>query len=352
MRVKTFKKAAHRAKLHLVPHPDNGHIPHILKKDSLAVLLSVTIAIFVCSSFGAHLLQNNAKITATVYPAVLVDLTNQDRAANNAPTLAISPVLQHAAQLKADDMATKSYFAHTSPTGITPWHWFEEAGYTYIYAGENLAVHFDDSDPVEQAWLASPTHRANILNSHYSEIGIATAQANFEGTPTTFVVEMFGLPAHSVRPSPAATPSKQVSSPTKPKAVTQKQKTTTLAALSKPTVAGAETTAASPIKITQESATHIEWQNTNQNIAPTIPNNPNDAQKQSTWYQRIVANPKKTVLPIYIFIVALLSIALTGMAVREHEKHHTKHVYYGIMLIAVIITLSYLGYTALIPSLI
>ena len=47
-----------------------------------------------------------------------------------------------AAQAKADDMATKGYFAHTSPDGKNSWYWFKQAGYTFTYAGENLALDF------------------------------------------------------------------------------------------------------------------------------------------------------------------------------------------------------------------
>ncbi len=96
--------------------------------------------------------------------------------------------------MKADDMATKGYFAHTSPEGLTPWYWFAQVGYNYTYAGENLAINFNESKDVDTAWLASPTHRANILNSHYTEIGIATAQGMYKGVQATFVVQMFGTP--------------------------------------------------------------------------------------------------------------------------------------------------------------
>jgi len=72
----------------------------------------------------------------------LVDLTNRNRATFNLPPLKESPQLDAAAYLKALDMEKNGYFAHTSPTGITPWYWFDQVGYNYRYAGENLAIGF------------------------------------------------------------------------------------------------------------------------------------------------------------------------------------------------------------------
>jgi hypothetical protein len=104
-------------------------------------------------------------------------------------------VLDAAATLKAQDMAKGSYFSHNSPTGVTPWHWFDAAGYSYVYAGENLAVFFTDSTAVVEAWMKSPTHRANIVGSNYREIGVGTAKGKYNGYDTVFVVQLFGAPA-------------------------------------------------------------------------------------------------------------------------------------------------------------
>lgn len=110
-------------------------------------------------------------------------------------TLKTNPVLVAAAQAKANDMAAKGYFAHVSPEGLDPWHWFKEAGYSFDYAGENLAIDFSDSADVERAWMNSMAHRENILNSRFSEIGIATAEGLYQGHATIFVVQEFGAPS-------------------------------------------------------------------------------------------------------------------------------------------------------------
>lgn len=131
-------------------------------------------------------------VNAAIIPSVLVDLANQDRQANNAPRLSANPLLIQAAQMKADDMALKSYFGHTSPEGITPWYWIAKAGYEFIYAGENLGMNYADSKELENAWLDSPKHRENILNPHFTEVGIAHSKGIYQGQEVTFIVQMFG----------------------------------------------------------------------------------------------------------------------------------------------------------------
>ena len=131
---------------------------------------------------------------SAIYGAVLVNLTNQNRIAANISELKISPILEKAAQMKADDMASKNYFAHNTLEGFTPWYWFDKAGYKYIYAGENLAVNFQNSEDVETAWMNSRGHFLNIMNPKFTEIGIATSTGIYKGRQAVFVVQMFGAP--------------------------------------------------------------------------------------------------------------------------------------------------------------
>jgi uncharacterized protein YkwD len=132
---------------------------------------------------------------ATVFPVVVAMLTNSARASQNLGALKDNALLDKAAQAKANDMAAKGYFAHVSPDGSQPWDWVRRAGYNYLYAGENLAVNFDDSNQVVNAWLASPTHRFNILRPQYTDIGIATSTGIYKGRQAVFVVEEFASPA-------------------------------------------------------------------------------------------------------------------------------------------------------------
>ena len=142
-------------------------------------------------------------------------LANQTRQSLGLGVLTDNPQLDQAAREKAEDMVKNGYFAHTSPTGITPWHWFKSAGYTYKYAGENLAIGFFDSTEVFNAWMNSPSHKENLLNPNYKEVGTAVL-GGFGGNNTIVVVQLFGsqLPAKA---SSAAQVAKNTTQPaTKP----------------------------------------------------------------------------------------------------------------------------------------
>ena len=159
-------------------------------KIAIACLAVLIVLISVIPSFRTSVLNS----LSAIYASVLVSLTNQNRAAANIAELKINPLLEKAAQMKADDMASKSYFAHNTPEGKTPWYFVEQAGYKYIYAGENLAVNFENSEDVETAWMNSRGHFLNIMNPKYTEIGIATSTGIYKGRTAIFVVQLFGAP--------------------------------------------------------------------------------------------------------------------------------------------------------------
>ncbi|MBI2030117.1 hypothetical protein HYT05_00680 [Candidatus Kaiserbacteria bacterium] len=165
----------------------------LLSGASVGMLTIVIVLTFAASGVVPKYAMRFPQV-ASVVSSVIADLTNGDRASHQLQTLKVNPVLVAAAQAKADDMAAKGYFAHTAPDGTDPWHWFEKVGYEYAYAGENLAIDFSDSLDVERAWMNSPTHRENILNEHFTEIGIAVAVGMYQGRMTTFVVQAFGTP--------------------------------------------------------------------------------------------------------------------------------------------------------------
>ena len=106
--------------------------------------------------------------------------------------LALDQRLSEAAQKKAEDMFAKNYWAHYSPEGRKPWDFITESGYTYTVAGENLAKNFSDSKQVVDAWMASSSHRDNLLKASYRDIGFAIVNGVLNGEETTLVVQMFG----------------------------------------------------------------------------------------------------------------------------------------------------------------
>lgn len=122
----------------------------------------------------------------------LVDLANRERITAGLKPLTIDPELSLAASNKAQDMILAQYFDHYSPNGLTPWNFILSSGYNYIYAGENLAMDFHNSEAIHNAWMQSPTHQANILNPKYENIGVAVTEGYFDGHNTKMVVQMFG----------------------------------------------------------------------------------------------------------------------------------------------------------------
>ena len=159
-------------------------------KIAIVCLIILVVLVGVAPSFRTGVLDS----LSAIYASVLVNLTNKDRVAANVGELAVNPILEKVAQMKADDMASRGYFAHNTPEGLTPWYWFIQAGYQYKYAGENLAVNFENSEDVETAWMNSRGHFLNIMNPKYTEIGIATSTGLYKGRTAIFVVQMFGTP--------------------------------------------------------------------------------------------------------------------------------------------------------------
>ena len=135
----------------------------------------------------------------------VLKFTNEERVKAGLNPLKFSALLSKAASFKVDDMFTLQYFAHVSPEGIGASHLALRAGYQFIVIGENLALgNFKDDEELVRAWMASPGHRANILNSRYEEIGIALKKGEFEGSQRWLAVQTFGVPASSCRsPNPA-----------------------------------------------------------------------------------------------------------------------------------------------------
>ncbi len=144
--------------------------------------------------FLSLVLANFSYAQAAYSAGSLVSMTNSARARNGLGALTSNSKLSSAAYAKAQDMLTNQYFAHTSPSGKTPWDFIKGAGYNYSYAGENLAIGYTDASELFNAWMASATHRQNILNPNFREIGIAVISGTYEGAETILVAQEFGTP--------------------------------------------------------------------------------------------------------------------------------------------------------------
>ena len=261
----------------------------------------------------------NTNFLASVLPGVLETLTNQARAASDAPALTRNAQLDKAAQLAADDMAAKGYFAHVSPDGKDPWYWLQQAGYLYSYAGENLAVNFSDSEALQKAWMASPTHHANIVKPEYTQIGFGTAQGVYEGKKTTFVVEFFATPA-TASAKGLETPPVQVS----------QQPSTPSSGGETGTVLGTETPPV--VKAVEPPSIAVT---TNQPAVQPPSDTPAVASAaQTTWVDRLLASPLTVAEGMLAILFALVALLVGVATLRRWSLPHPHVVLGGALLLA------------------
>jgi uncharacterized protein YkwD len=145
------------------------------------------------------------KKTNVLTVAGVIAETNGQRAANgNLPPLAENATLDDIATLRLDDMFAQQYFAHVGPQGESAITVASSVGYDHLALGENLALgNYAGDAGVVGAWMASPGHRANILDTHYTQIGVSAREGMFEGEETWLAVQIFGRPSSDC-PAPDA----------------------------------------------------------------------------------------------------------------------------------------------------
>ena len=104
---------------------------------------------------------------------IVIDGINALRGAQGLKPYHTNSCLQRAASLRIDDMVSKGYFSHTSPEGLHSSAFILQANYHYKFAGENLARGYGSITEAIDAWKASPTHYANILDKDFVDTGVA-----------------------------------------------------------------------------------------------------------------------------------------------------------------------------------
>lgn len=189
-----------------IPQKENRFHAVAIRQGALAAytVFLIVFNIIIAPRFGL----GQQAFASSISSARLVELANQSRQEAGAGTLSIDNRLVAAAEAKARDMFEDQYWAHYAPDGASPWDFIIASGYDYVYAGENLAKDFITSDAVHDAWMNSPSHRDNILNSRYRDIGIAVVDGVLDGSRTTLVVQMFGAESSSAPEEPEQTPKK------------------------------------------------------------------------------------------------------------------------------------------------
>ncbi len=157
-----------------------------------AAIENVRTEIFTPGGLRAKIESKSALLTY----AGTFQATNEQRALYAKAALKHNPLLDRMAEAKVKDMFERQYFEHISPTGKGPADLAEQAGYVYITVGENLALgNYKNDAALVEAWMNSPGHRANILNSKFTEIGVAVMKGTYEGKTTWLAVQEFGKPA-------------------------------------------------------------------------------------------------------------------------------------------------------------
>lgn len=282
------------------------HNNHCAVSVSHSFLTLVAILAVLSVSFLPNLKYQSGSILGFATDIVsekVLEETNHERILNGLSPLRENPMLSAAAQAKAQDMFEKGYWAHFGPNGETPWQFILAQGYEYEYAGENLAKSFLDSKSVVVAWMNSPTHRDNILNNHYSDVGYAIANGVLNDEDTTLVVQMFGKVAGGT--------------------TAQSQD---------------ENGSSGLVSQVKAESTKVEIPMIETNVIPTTVA---DSQK----------NPAINLLPVYQFLAGVLvaflilafCIDLYHLSKTNFQRHRGKHIAHLIFLLASLIGIFMLG---------
>jgi uncharacterized protein YkwD len=164
---------------------------------SIAVLVAALLLLAVPVASAKN------KTAISSFEAGVLQKLNETRAAHGLGPLKLSMRLTTAADAHSIDMADNGYFDHSSHDGTPFWkrvdQWYGSSGYRYWSVGENILWASPSLTPGRaiSMWMASPEHRANILNAQWHEIGVAAVHVPagsgiYHGLPVTIITTDFG----------------------------------------------------------------------------------------------------------------------------------------------------------------
>ncbi|MES2223896.1 MAG: CAP domain-containing protein [Patescibacteria group bacterium] len=326
-----------RFKNFFLPHTDNNCYPHIWKLPGTLVFLGVILLVESYFFTGSYLLISGNNFLASVFPNALIAFTNDVRTEHNVSPLKENKLLDDAAQLKANDMASRGYFSHYTPEGLSPWTFVSKAGYEYDHAGENLAVNFVDSKDVVDAWVASPKHYENLVKDEYTEIGIATAEGVYQGKKTIFIVQFFGTPAQDRTTNVlAALPVEQQKPAAKPVIAPVIAKAEPKI-LTREDINGNATTSFVAIKNQQVSLATTS--------SPTVKGLESDTPTPKESTASFFLTYPKHIVTIVLGLLVLVIFILFFTSLRRHNTEHhlkiTQIAFYFILIIALVLALNF-----------
>lgn len=177
-----------------LPTQRNGNSPLSLSNGAFLIYFLIASFLVVSPSYLKRLQLAVISSPLSFGADEVIELVNKERVSEEMDALKRNAELDGIAAKKVDDMFEKNYFAHISPEKKTPWDFFKEGQYRYTAAGENLAIDFLTPGDANKAFMESPTHKANILNKLYKEVGAAVVEGTFDGRPTIIIAQYFGTP--------------------------------------------------------------------------------------------------------------------------------------------------------------
>jgi hypothetical protein len=188
-------------KYYLIASEENDYEPWIMKPIALAIFMIIIWSLRILGPTITTFAQSS------IDPADLMNRVNLERTQRFIPSLTHDSRLTSAAVAKSNDMIARSYFAHINPDGNYIWPTIETAGYTpYLALGENLAMDFSSASAVVQAWMDSPTHRSNIVNTIFQDQGMGSVFGLFSpGHNSVLITNTFGT-LQKPTPPPAIAP--------------------------------------------------------------------------------------------------------------------------------------------------
>lgn len=305
-----------------IPHDGNDHKPKALRPKSIVTYVALVIIVkLLVTGFLFISYPSPAELSAII-SSNMINLINKSRVEAGVEPLQENSYLAESATVKGDDMISRDYFSHDSPEGKRPWQWINRGEYDYVYAGENLAMDFISAEVVHSAFLKSPSHRKNILNPKYQNIGIAVVSGEMNGRPTILLVEFFGTQRRDLNTLASASPTPE---PTEIIEESAEPIPTEIVELDSPEIAGEEI---APSEINLEEVSPFP---TNEGIIIVATN-----QKTSKALVDLVIEYSN------IFFVAFLIFILISLALNVFVKirvQHTSIILQSVVVVALLVSM-------------
>lgn len=145
-------------------------------KDIYKANTASTAAVKTSKEVPARTVLSSSPVNFSSLEAQILSLINSTRASHGLSTLSPNQMLTDLARMRSSDMVSRNYFSHHSPDGRNIKHLFADYGITYSNFGENLGnaspASYGSPEAFLNAWMNSSSHRANMLKSNYSLIGV------------------------------------------------------------------------------------------------------------------------------------------------------------------------------------